>query len=391
MTGDLPFYNYLGDIEFMAPYPVSFGDWSPSIDESVDAEQQLLVDKISHILRKTPTASHVRARNSNLTLEVGFNDQSKVIARKIISYSEDRVNDERRIQKHRSESRLLKWLANHPDIPVPRILFPVDDQNCDFIIMDKLPGTMLLNTYATFNTAAKEQLVQSFAYIALALFRLEVPQRIGTFIPGISSQGHDVIPRIAMQTFQATRVFEDIKKYLDFLFEMKKNSPFIGANDGGHIDELKLYVDELLAELLSTTATSALLRCVLVHDDLNDTNILVDKGGRITGVVDWEYQTLQPAILAADYPPWLSYDGCCDPRFADPKQTLWLDSPEESKRLRDLYLQIVQSKDHEYWDALVQGARLRSCVKWLLDCSRDLECRRMKMWMDATFGESHCA
>jgi hypothetical protein len=182
--------------------------------------------------------------------------------------------------------------------------------------------------------------VQSFAYIALALFRLEVPQRIGTFIPGISSQGHDVIPRIAIQTFQATRVFEDIKKYLDFLFEMKKNSPFIGANDGGHLDELKLYVDELLAELLSTTATSALLRCVLVHDDLNDTNILVDKGGHITGVVDWEYQTLQPAILAADYPPWLSYDGCCDPRFVDPKRTLWLDSPEESKCLRDLYLQV---------------------------------------------------
>ena len=169
---------------------------------------------------------------------------------------------------------------------------------------------------------------------------MEVPQRIGTLVPGISSKSSDVIPRIAIQSFRATRVFEDIQQYLAFLFDMKKNSPVIGGDDGGPIDELRRYVDGVLAELLSKTTTSSLLRCVLVHDDLNSMNILVDKGGRITGIIDWEYQTLQPAVLAVDYPPWLSYDGCCDPRFADPKQTFWLDSPKESKRLCDLYLQI---------------------------------------------------
>jgi len=71
-------------------------------------------------------------------------------------------------------------------------------------------------------------------------------------------------------------------------------------------------------------------------------NILVDKSGSITGVVDWEYHVLHPAVLAASYPPWLSYEGCNDPRFVDPKQTFWLDSPEESKRLRDLYLKVTQ-------------------------------------------------
>jgi hypothetical protein len=73
---------------------------------------------------------------------------------------------------------------------------------------------------------------------------------------------------------------------------------------------------------------------------MNERNILIDKDGHITGVVDWEYQTLQPAVLAATYPPWLSYDGSCDPRFSNPQETFWLDSADESKRLRDLYLQV---------------------------------------------------
>ena len=142
--------------------------------------------------------------------------------------------------------------------------------------------------------------------------------------------------------FQAIRVFKDIRQYLDFLFEMKKNSPLIGVDDGGHIDELKQHTERVLTDLLSNPNAPTLLRCVLVHRDLNDMNILVGKNGSITGVVDWEYQVLHPAVLAAGYPPWLSYDGCNDPRFVDPKQMFWLDSPMESKRLRDLYLKVSQ-------------------------------------------------
>ena len=123
--------------------------------------------------------------------------------------------------------------------------------------------------------------------------------------------------------FHASRVFEDIQQYLDFLFEMKKNSPLIGVDDCGHIDELMQHTECVLTNLLSNLNASTLLRRVLVHRDLNDMNILVDKSGAITGVVNWEYQVLHPAVLAASYPPWLSYDGCNDPRFVDPKQTFW--------------------------------------------------------------------
>ena len=229
-----------------------------------------------------------------------------------------------------------------------------------------------------------------YALIALDLFELDVPQRIGTLVPDILSGSFDVTPMTSVY-FRAIRVFEDIRQYLDFL--LKKNSPLIGVDDGGHIDELKRHTEQVLADLLSNPDAPRLLRCVLVHRDLNDMIILVDKKGSITGMVDWEYQILHPPVLAASYPPWLCYDGWNDPRFANPKQTFWLDSPKESKRLRDLYLKvsqvshyvrnwliylalkIVKSRNHKYWEALVLGTRFRSCVEWLLSTQSDPDCR----------------
>ena len=87
------------------------------------------------------------------TLEVGFEDGSKVIARKILPKDGADLGDG--IQKLRIEAHLLKWLAKSTNIPVPRILSPLDVQDCNIIIMDKLPGTMLLNMYGTLDTSAK--------------------------------------------------------------------------------------------------------------------------------------------------------------------------------------------------------------------------------------------
>jgi hypothetical protein len=62
----LPFYNYLGQIEYLPSFPLSFGDWSPSTGEPLSAEQQSLIDYVFRILHKSPTESHIRAENINL-------------------------------------------------------------------------------------------------------------------------------------------------------------------------------------------------------------------------------------------------------------------------------------------------------------------------------------
>jgi hypothetical protein len=81
-------------------------------------------------------------------------------------------------------------------------------------------------------------------------------------------------------------------------------------------------------------------------------NLMVDSNGRITGVLDWWMHSASPAILAADYPPWLRYDGINDPRFAAPGK-LWLETPEESTRLRAIYQEV---RLHFMPDPLIHGA-----------------------------------
>ncbi|KAG6901273.1 hypothetical protein C0995_014325 [Termitomyces sp. Mi166 len=245
----------------------------------------------------------------------------------------------------------------------------------------------MLNQYGLLDTKAKERVLQDYAHFSLEMFRLNVPQKIGTFVPGISSaSSDDVVPAITHSFVFLLRAFDDIRDYFDFLLEMKKHSVTIGGDDGGHLDELRVHMSALLDDLTSRRSVHSLLRCVLAHEDLNDMNILVDERGSITGVIDWEYQLIKPAILAAEYPPWLCSDACLDPRFADHVFTLWLESPEESERLRNLYLQIVRARDEEYWEALVQGTKLRSCVRWLTyTYAVDKGCIRMKRWMDSAF------
>ena len=79
---------------------------------------------------------------------MGFEVGSKVIDKKILPKDGAELGD--RIQKLGIESRLLKWLAESTNIPVS----PLDVQDSN-VIMDKLPGTMLLNMYDTLDTSAK--------------------------------------------------------------------------------------------------------------------------------------------------------------------------------------------------------------------------------------------
>ena len=88
-----------------------------------------------------------------------------------------------------------------------------------------------------------------------------------------------------------------------------------------------------MPEILSKAAGfPALLRCVLVHDEMNDMNTPVDNSGCITGIVNWGFKH-------SSLPSWrlIIHHGCCDPRFADPGRMF---CPEESKFLRNLYLQV---------------------------------------------------
>lgn len=149
------------------------------------------------------------------------------------------------------------------------------------------------------------------------------------------------MPKLGRQRkFSADRVFENLQQYFEFLFELKRNSESIGSDtetkERGR-GVLQILENQIFS--LVQAIPASLLYCVLVHDDPNPSNILLDDVGNVTAVVDWEYHSLQPAILAAEYPSWLDYSACCDPRFAM-STDYWLDSQEESKRLCEVFEEV---------------------------------------------------
>ncbi|KAI3607356.1 phosphotransferase enzyme family protein [Moniliophthora roreri] len=146
-------------------------------------------------------------------------------------------------------------------------------------------------------------------------------------------------------------------------------------------------LEGILKSISGALTDAHLRRFTLHHDDLRPSNVLLDPDtGIVTRIIDWEYHSIQPAVLVAEYPSWLIYSGQLDPRFAT-DHTWWFDSPEECQHYRDLFEQVVKEKDPDYHDCLIRGKNLRDGIYWLNPESRDPGCDRMAKWMDATFGK----
>ena len=85
---------------------------------------------------------------------------------------------------------------------------------------------------------------------------------------------------------------------------------------------------------------SRLLRSVPSHEDFQAHNVFIDDTGHITGMIDWEFHMVKPAVLAAAYPSWIRYDGTSDPQFADRESqfsSFWMASRSEAEKLRREY------------------------------------------------------
>lgn len=198
--------------------------------------------------------------------------------------------------------------------------------------------------------------MRSYADFALKLFGLEVPQTIGSISIRSFPDELVVIPRIGNASHtRASVVFSTLQQYLQYLATLKKRRAFTLETKEQDRFRAQASITQLIAHLrrhLPQLDERCLRRVVLAHDGLGDMNLMVDSNGRITGVLDWWMHSASPAILAADYPPWLRYDGINDPRFAAPGK-LWLETPEESTRLRAIYQEV---RLHFMPDPLIHGA-----------------------------------
>ncbi|KAG1743448.1 hypothetical protein EDB19DRAFT_1827347 [Suillus lakei] len=290
-----------------------------------------------------------------------------------------------------SETGFLRWLSAHSAVPAPHLLYvlPSSAENPrNAFVTQGMTGEPIKDLYPTLSSWAKEQLVRSYADFALKLFDIDVPQTIGSISVRSSLDELVVIPRICSANHaRASEVFPTLQKYLEYLSTLKKRRAFTLDSGDENRFRAQAAISQLIAHLrrhLTQLDERCVRRLVLAHDGLGDMNFVVDSSGNITGILDWWTNSTLPAILAADYPPWLRYDGIHDPRFAAPKK-LWLETPEESARLRKVYQGAVKNNGL-YYTALMQGAQLRAAVGWVFDIEDDPCCARMRQWTLSAFG-----
>jgi len=186
--------------------------------------------------------------------------------------------------------------------------------------------------------------IRSYAQIALNLFHIEAPDGIGS-VSSFSSTGDSLLRKPVLGPFllpsglcAPSTIFQSITEYLTWLIRIKISSHTVGTKNTD-LEEAQLNLkrlEKLVCESISTFDT-ALLRSVPSHEDFSAQNVFINDDGAITGVIDWEFHMVKPAVLAAAYPSWIRYDGTLDPRFVDKEgqfSSFWVTSPEEAIKLR---------------------------------------------------------
>ncbi|KAG2014994.1 hypothetical protein CC2G_008309 [Coprinopsis cinerea AmutBmut pab1-1] len=302
-------------------------------------------------------------------------------------------------RKFRAEIAILGFLKNHcPDLAIPEVVTS-DLGLTDYvplIVKTKTEGERTLNCYGSLSFEAKKQAATSYAEQMIKLFRIGVPQGVyGSLLPCEPTSDNtlgeaDVTPRFSLPYLSPSTTFTTFDSHIDAFasleLKLKKSieSAEAYAQSRITINRLTNLIKSLYAQL---PADQHLHRMVLKHDDLHVLKVYLDpSSGNVKEIPDWEHHSLQPGVLAAEYPEWLRFEGHLDPRFGT-QCMWWMASEDESALLREVYEVFVKEKDAEYYDCLVKGRTIRQCVSWLCPEGDDVGCERLQRWLDATFGE----
>ncbi|KAI0695065.1 kinase-like domain-containing protein [Cerioporus squamosus] len=370
------FWDGHGQLQVLDEFPYSEEHWS--LGEEIDDTRRALLDRIEVALSSKIVSTEVRAPGPrNLVLEVELEDGRREIVRVPLQG----------VERFESEVALLAWLSRRSPIPVPRLRCVVRRSTTElhtFAVMEKLPGNCLTNVFGRLSYDDKVSIVRDTAKIMVQLSELAVPAQIGVTL----IQGDDV--SVIAPPGGSGRVFDTLDEYMYARIEARRASPQIGSDDADRTraDAALTRLAEALPHILARLSSPLYRRCVLRHNDLNGTNILVDEN-HVSGIIDWEFHTTIPIVLAAKPPFFVRYDGVNDPQFNTDKvlSMLWVATGEDASKLHTVYTETVKELNEEYWRVLIDGKLLQQIEEWLSDDELDPGCDRMSAWMDTVFSE----
>lgn len=188
------------------------------------------------------------------------------------------------------EAQTMLFIAKNTSIPVPKVYFAFTDNECTYILMERIHGQMAAKGWVNRTDASKLNIHDNLKKLLLEMRGL-IPQ--SDAICSISGGSlYDLrIPQMTSRfgPFKSTREFHD------FL----RNGIQAHSNHGDNF--LKLI--SLHSQDWGTP--------IFTHGDLSSLNILV-RGDDVVGIIDWE--------TAGWYPPYWEYTTACQ---VNPQNLFW--------------------------------------------------------------------
>ncbi|KAF2110426.1 kinase-like domain-containing protein [Lophiotrema nucula] len=177
-----------------------------------------------------------------------------------------RIEPSTRAPRHEAEFEALRLVEKYTTIPAPRGVDTFQHSNHSFLLMTAISGTRIGPMLATMTDEQLDAVASSLREYTSELRR--IPKRTGSDFQICNPLGGGILD---------WRIADSRTKELRFRDE---------AGFHEHLTE-GLFLNENALEQVSISH-GVKHNIVFTHADLNMKNILVDKRGKIAGIVDWE-------------------------------------------------------------------------------------------------------